>query len=652
MSIKHILITEPKNPVLRQLAMKFSCKPDLHLICFDEGEGGDEGHQLQMLFAPEKGQLRFRECKEISVDEIWHTANSTDSIEECRKKTERVLLFARRQKAPVLNYVNASTVAALRAEPFPDGTPQRGNEEEKHLLNVAAIEQSGCKFRTYRLPLSPEGLFYPASGWVQFVQQLARFKNEIEDRVPGYFSAQPLHLCMREERTFDIARMDDILHAMEQISGDAIDGTNFHVRTQEPLLLKEWLCAVAQTAGMRLQIVARREQQNYVDHLFGLRIGKVLKDLECSAQFTAETAPESPSPEQVVFSIPPISTQDLVAASVPTRQNVTEEIGNWMSGFKRKQVSLPQEGVLDYYVGGEGQKTLVLLNAYGQSFRYWEKFIQAVSPQLRIILWVPRGNNGDTIGLNVASPQGVHAEDLEKVLRWEQIESCTLLAWCSGPKLALEYHRRYPNRVSSMVFVAASFKGLKQHQALETDYEKNLEPLLEAIEKYPETAHVVLEYLKGILLAQGKQAHSNDEIAAMSDHDLQQALSAVNVSLRELVLQPFHAANVVAYAKQMCEFWKHDFVAALDNARVSVLFVGGDCDRIASQAIAKVVAGMMPQAKYLEIKGGTHYIHYDQWDLLAEITGQIVNTGGRLEFSTPRANMIQFDREPIAARQS
>ncbi len=35
MSIKHILITEPANPILRRLAMGFLHKPDLLLVCFD-----------------------------------------------------------------------------------------------------------------------------------------------------------------------------------------------------------------------------------------------------------------------------------------------------------------------------------------------------------------------------------------------------------------------------------------------------------------------------------------------------------------------------------------------------------------------------------------------------------------------------------------
>ncbi len=323
---------------------------------------------------------------------------------------------------------------------------------------------------------------------------------------------------------------------------------------------------------------------------------------------------------------------------------------DWKSILEQKQVVLPGGTFLNYYIGGEGQETLVLLNAYGQSFKYWERFIQAVSSRLRIVLWTSRGNDGETVGLKAANPIAVHADDLEKVLQQEQIESCTLVAWCSGPKLALEYCRRYPNRISSMVFVAASFKGLQQYKDLETEYEKSLESLLEAVEKYPETADVVLEYLKGILLSQSSQKRSIDELAAISDDELQQELSAVNISLQELVLYPFHGANVVAYARQMSDFWKHDFVAELDRVRIPVLFVGGDCDRIASQAIAKAIAGMMPQGKYLEVHGGSHYIQYDRWDLLAELVRQVVNQRDRREFPAWSA-MDRFNQES-AVRQS
>ena len=102
---------------------------------------------------------------------------------------------------------------------------------------------------------------------------------------------------------------------------------------------------------------------------------------------------------------------------------------------------LPDGVVLNYYDGGQGEKTLVVLNAYGQSFGYWERFLRAVSNRFHIILWLPRANDADTIGLKVVVPQAVHAEDLERVLSQESVECCTLLAWCSEPELALSIIR-------------------------------------------------------------------------------------------------------------------------------------------------------------------------------------------------------------------
>lgn len=650
MPIKNILITEPTNPVLRQLGMLFLQKPGLRLACFGQRDG--ERHRLQKLFATGQGQLQSADCEEIPVDEIWHTTNPADSMEECKKKTEKALLCACRQKDLIFHYVSASTVSLLRRERPSVATARCSNQEQKHLLNEISLEQSGCKFRIYRIPLGPEEFFHSAVWQASLIKHLARFKPEIEDRIPGYFAAQPLRLCLPKDSTIDIARIDDVVQAIEQILSSGMDGPYFHISVQPPRLLKECLRALAQSVGMRLQVVSDSDQQNYIDRLFGLRMERFLAHLERSTQLATAAVPESSPAGAAWINVPPISLQDFIAAYGFQPQSATEEIADWKSGFRQEQVLLPEGVVLNYYAGGKGKDTLVLLNAYGQSFQYWERLIQAVSPHLRVILWIPRGNDGDTIGLNIANSQAVHAGDLEKVLQQEEIRSATLLAWCSGPKLALEFYQRCPGRVSSMVFVAGSFKGLQQHKTLETDYEKNLEPLLEAIEKYPETADVVLEYLKGILLAQGKQARGTDELAAMSDHDLRQALSAVNVSLQDLVLHPFHAANVVAYARQMCNFWEHDFVALLDKVDVPVLFVGGDCDRIASQAIAKVVAGMMPKAKYLEVKGGTHYVHYDQWDLLAEVTQQFINSGSELEFSTPWAKLAEFYQEPVTAGQN
>lgn len=645
MSIKNVLMTEPEHPLQRELATQLLQRPDMRMLCFKTKQSDGCEHLLQMIAMP-NGEIQVRDSEESSFDEIWHTACAAGSIEEGRQKTVRALLLGGRQKSTVIHYL--SCTSAAQKESSREVANWCSGVVQRHLLNEEAVKRSGCKFRIYRLPLSAEEFMHPALWWAQFVLCLGRFKAEIEDRLPGYFAAHPLRLSVREDGALEIARAGDLVKELEKVLRSGVKGRYFHVRTQRPLPLKECLDALGQSAGVRFQIIAHREQKNRVDCLFTSRMGKHLALLERAVQGATEVNQEEPSSGHVQLSVPSASMQDLVSKPA----GAAEYASDWKSFFKKKQVLLPDGIVLNYYDGGQGEKALVLLNAYGQSFGYWERFLREACARFRIILWLPRGNDGDTVGIRVASPQAVHAEDLEQVLARERVQNCTLLAWCSGPKLALEYYSRHPHRVSSMLFVAGSFKGLQQHKPLETQYEKNLESLLEAVEQNPESADLVLKYLQATLVGQGKPAHSVEELATISDRGLQQALSSVNVSLQELVLQPFCSANVMAYAQQMHDFWTHDFAPALNKAAVPIVFVGGDCDRIASQAIAKSVAGMIPGARYLEVKGGTHYIQYDRWDLLVQAAEQIASPGGKLEFIAPGTALAEFGQEIMTARQS
>jgi len=633
MPTKTILVTEPANPIQRRLAIRLLLRPELRIVCFRAGANAQE-YPLREITAGHE-ELRFRNCDHTSVDEVWHSKNPAHSFEESRAAMQRVLPFVRQGKVSVIHYVSTSqrTEETLGGENGSHaGKTAQSKEEECDFWNERALEESGCRFRIYRIPLFMEEISGATNAWTRFVLLLRRFREEIEGRIPGYFTANALRIHLSEEGTVSLARVDDIIHALEETSMRSdLTSRQFHISVREPMPLSDYFPPLARLTGLRLQVVSDEKQSNLVDRLFAVRMREFLPYL--TGKSTTSMAPGNGGE---FFQIPQATAQDLLRVTGATGSSSHAATFDWKAGFERKQLVFPEGVPLNYYKGGRGEKTLVLINAYGQSFGYWEKFIHAMSAQTRVVLWIPRGNEFETPGQKLASPHRTHADDLDRVLTNENIASCTLVAWCSGPKLALEYYSRYSHRVSSMVFIAPSFKGLARYKALETDYEKNLEPLLETVEKYPETAGVVLEYLRGILLAQSKQTRSIEQLASISDKELQDALTAVNVNLQELVLEPFCAANVVAYAKQMHDFWRHEFLPGLDAVAVPVLFVGGDCDRIASQAIAKAVAGVIPRAKYLEIKGGTHYIHYEQWDMLAQVVEDVVNAVGEVSPSAVR----------------
>jgi pimeloyl-ACP methyl ester carboxylesterase len=661
MSTTTVLITEPADSVLRKLATRLLGEPELRVVCFGGAILDGDEHLLQE-FTLKNGELQLTECEHLSIDEVWHAKNSLHSFEESLETTQWVLSFVRKEQIPIIHYLSTLYTAGMSGglaveETITDSwKPVPGSQEECHRWNERAIERSGCRFGIYRIPLVSDSTPQAGNLWAQFVHRILRFKEEIEDRIPGYFTANPLRINLSEEGTVSLVRLNDVAEILQEISAASDEPCPyFHVTPYQPRPLRDYCPALAELTGVRLQMVFDAEQINSVDKLFGLKVEASLAYLNCKTIFATEQTRRHSTfakSREAGFADPKAAIQDALSAADCNESCLGVDGFDWRHHFEAKQVLLPEEVVLNYYVGGKGNKTIVLLNTYGQSFRYWNRFIQALSAQVRVILWVPREDDYETIGITRANPQAVHADDLDRVLTHEGIETCMLVGWCTGPKLALEYCLRYPRRVSSMVFIAASFKGLPQHKALETSFEKNLEPLLETIEKYPETAGVVLEYLKGILLAQDKRARSIQELASLSGGELQEALSAVSVSLQEMVLEPFCAANIVAYAKQMRDFWKYNFLPAIDRIEVPVLFIGGDCDRIASQAIARVVAAMIPQARYLEIQGGTHYVHYEQWDLLAQVVEDVVNSGGKLKLTQPWVSLTEPSEELTSMRQS
>lgn len=660
MSTKTILITELGDPVLHGLAVRLLEDANVRVLWLAGAVPDSATPRLQELTL-QNAELQVNNCEHCSIDEVWHAKNPLHSLKEGREMTERVLSFVLREQIPVIHYLSTLYAGGMGdslslEETRSSRSVAHGSSEECHLWNETAVERSGCHFRIYRLPFLANSAVVADNIWGQFVHSISRFRQEIEDRIPGYFSANPLRIHLPEQGTLSLARIDDVVTVLRDLAAAGSPaGCYFHVNPYQPLQLRDYSPVLEELTGVRLQIVLDGQQTNVVDKLFGLKIAPYLPYLNCKTVFSTDQARRHSQFARTMegpVTDPMAMAQDIFSVADHAGSGLNEDGFNWRRHFEKKRLTLPDGVALNYYTGGQGNKTIVLINAYGQGIGYWKKFLEAIAPHSRVVLWAPRGDDYETVGITHANPQMDHVDDLERVLACEGIEECTLLAWCSGPKLALEYCSRYGRRVSSMVLVAASFKGLPQYKHLETAYEKNLEPLLETIEKYPDTADVVLEYLKGILLAQDKRARTPQQLASMSEAELQEALTTVNVSLQDLVLQPFCAENIVAYARQMRNFWRHDFLPALENIDVPVLFIGGDCDRIASQTLVKAIAAMLPQARYMEIQGGTHYIQYEQWDLLAQIVEDVVHSGGNLKPTQPWVRLIGLSEELISMRQN
>jgi pimeloyl-ACP methyl ester carboxylesterase len=298
----------------------------------------------------------------------------------------------------------------------------------------------------------------------------------------------------------------------------------------------------------------------------------------------------------------------------------SKRVEDALKSLRGASIETPDGQVLHYCVGGSGKRTLVLVNAYGQSLGYWTKLIANLLEQHRVIVWFARGSERQTVGAEQYNPLGVHVEDLNALLRHEEVEQCDLLGWCTGPKLMLEYYARHPERVATMTFLTGAFKNFNQRTDLETAYEKDLEPLFGMVNRLPHLAGPLKDTLKGVLLARKTDAASVSLGNGNSHQRAWEMLSTVNASLQSLVVEPFATEQSVRnYARQVLEFWEQDISSLLPRVRVPVLLISGECDKIASPQMSKAVAELIPRAKYLEVSGGSHYLLYERHELVTEI---------------------------------
>ncbi|HEY4457794.1 MAG TPA: hypothetical protein VGN81_25995 [Pseudonocardiaceae bacterium] len=100
-----------------------------------------------------------------------------------------------------------------------------------------------------------------------------------------------------------------------------------------------------------------------------------------------------------------------------------------------------------------------------------------------------------------------------------------------------------------------------------------------------------------------------DAILATPDPELAQEIRA-----------PFASgAALLAYARQLVEFWSYDELPTADAIRCPTLFLIGDHDEIVAPAAERAAAAAFPQALHAEFALGSHYLMYEQPELIADV---------------------------------
>ncbi len=613
-------------------------------------------------------QENLSRLKTITFDALWHLAARVDFSEHRAQETletniggtKNILVFMRKYNIPLINFVSTAYTAGSKTgkiaeekvdESFPVNNPY---EESKRLCEAEILteyKERGTGFRILRPSilvghsetLSPESPY----GIYGFFTGLIRFKEEIEDKLPDYFKHNDLKMLMKFDALLNLISVDHAAEIMFKI-GQNKKAVNdyFQVVNPFPVSVDKYFKVVTEELGITIARALNIEELNPIDFLFHTQTDIYNCYLENIQEFTFNKAEQASEMSFDKLSLNKTQQEQLIRKYFyyhkERKDKKKKKMISAVRNLARNSIPISEQELLSYYVGGKNKdnEVLVIINAYGQSFSFWNWIISHFYEKYKVIIWQARGTTSQWGGLDQFHNVMTHVNDLYLILKNENVSKCNVLGWCTGPKLAMAFHAEYPGIISSMVFIAGAFKGLPCVDHYQTKYEINMEPICKLVDEHPGSARSLLNSLKSIIVGKSAEECSLTIDDPDSHQRIAEILSLVSRRIKTLVLEPFLNKNsIVNYARQLLDFWGHDVSHILPTIDRPVLFISGEYDNIASPQASKEVSKLVPGSKYLEIRGGSHYVHYENHELLIDIIEKFLKEKREFSFNDSRVIM-------------
>lgn len=561
-----------------------------------------------------------RVIREFKAQQVWFTpaVRSARTGPDEQSHMDRLLSALRNSPVRDFNYVAPSTPEARRDQ----------SDFERSL--AAQLQCSHLSFRLFHIPLiageylsSRTPTSHP---FLLFLAELNQLKREIEERYRDYFEYQSLRCLAPGNSHLNLLHAREVARTLMTIASDeGAAGRSYRIVSRENISFDQLCEWVGIAYDLNLMSVDDPDELNAVDRLFAERV----------ADLTRFFAPLSEGPsredcECVSLESRFMDEEFAIAELRKIRRRQTAEMDRSLARAAALSAELQpktvpvNEGQLTYFTAGSKGTPVIMINALGQGLRYWSRLMSELSQEHKVVIWEPRGT--------VAAPQPFsiadQVNDLHAILSHEGIENCHLIAWCTGPKVAIEFYLRRPEAVASMVLLNGAYKCATTPRTLISEYENNLEGLFRTLDRMPNMASVI----RNALLQSAVDAEIPSPPAMDGKELAARVLLLKSRDLQTEILKPFESeVSTLNYARQVLEFYSCDVGPKAPKVEVPVLLIGGEYDNIASPAFSRHLAKSLPSSRYVELSGATHYCLYEQsgrvCGLIQEFFSELENSG-------------------------
>lgn len=567
----------------------------------------------------------------LQADELWHFAamlRFSLKLKEYVGKsifvgTDNVLGLAVKAGVKTINYLSSAIVAGnqvgFNAEAFhesldtADTSYELAKRQAENLVRDRS-QELGLSFRIFRPSIvvghsvTHEGK--TDTGFYGLITICAKLKNEIESKIPKFLSKHPIKLVNTSKQSaMNLIHVDDVIEQMATIASKPQSvGQIFHIVNKTQLPQDEMLTEMEDILGIKVNRVESAEEFEPLDHLVRKQMGEYEKYFSNYYDFDTANADRylDGRSAKTISRSEARHLMDVYYARFQAEDRRASLFESPLAQFERRE--LQGDNLLTYYVGGQGTQPILIINAYGQSLHFWTELFNLMLEDYRIYLWEIRGTSVVEGGMCKSFTLADHVSDACQILEAEGVKDCTLMGWCTGGKIALEVAARAPERVGKLICLTPSFKGVAGED-MDTNYEKNMEPICRAVDRNPGLTKLVQEFMGNFFAGVDAEAETKDDAL---NANVTNVMGLVNRNIRPLLVAPFVAeASILNYSRQLLQFWAHDISPLYGRVEQPIMLLSGERDNIADPRLAHKVLGRFKNFVGFQIIGGSHYIHKD-----------------------------------------
>ncbi|MGZ4853632.1 MAG: alpha/beta fold hydrolase [Candidatus Angelobacter sp.] len=582
-------------------------------------------HEISELLRPSRVDFNVKAAvtaADADIAEVWVFADAGSCADRPDSVKTLISCWPTRG-AGQFNYVQVYTPSTCNSRRV--DSSYHAPESAEDISQLCKAQNISCRMFHTSLIVGDGTRLQPRDIFYDFLSELHAFKLEIEERSPQYFDFHALRCFAPRNAALNLIAADAASELLLRMARAEIpEGHSCWIGSSEDTAVSALCERLSLAYNLSILPVEDPGTLNAVDRAFHERLGRIQEYLTGKPERPAGEVNGAAEPNDAVF-----GEEDQIELFESVRRNQDnaaasrrQRIANLPGRFIKKTI-VRKGSELSYYVAGSTGPVVVLLNALGQSLEYWYRLMDTLMESYRVIIWEARGT------ISPPQPFGLsdQADDLEEVLKHEDVEACHAVCWCTSPKVAIDFHLRRPSVFLTMTFLNATFKCDGSPEEFDTPYEKNLASLCRMLVKKPAMASSVMKTFQS--------RSEENEIEILEGPDSEQmsisVLSMMSAELKPYVLGPFRTEETTLnYAHQMMDFWANDSRQKASRVTIPVLLIGAEHDQVISPDSSEMGARLFPNARHVHLTGATHYFLYDRAELLAGLLKMFFENSGEL----------------------